>query len=98
MVEKITKEIQVQVGGVKLGAYLHIPEQAKGIVLFAHGSGSSRRSTRNQFVAKFLQDANIATLLMDLLTTDEEKIDLVTQELRFDIPFLSDRLLGATEW
>ncbi len=98
MVEKITKEIQVQVGGAKLGAYLHIPEKAKGIVLFAHGSGSSRRSTRNQFVAKFLQEANLATLLMDLLTPDEEKIDLVTQELRFDIPFLSDRLLGATEW
>ncbi len=98
MVEKITEEIQVQVGEAKLGAYLHVPEKAKGIVLFAHGSGSSRRSTRNQFVAKFLQEANIATLLMDLLTPDEEKIDLVTQELRFDIPFLSDRLLGATEW
>ncbi len=98
MVEKITAEIQVQVGEAKLGAYLHIPEKATGIVLFAHGSGSSRRSTRNQFVAKFLQEANIATLLMDLLTPDEEKIDLVTQELRFDIPFLSDRLLGATKW
>ncbi len=62
MVEKVTQEILIEAGAAKLGGFLHLPENAKGIVLFAHGSGSSRHSPRNQFVAKFLQDENIATL------------------------------------
>lgn len=98
MVVSVTQEILIPAGKVSLSGYLHIPEKAKGIVLFAHGSGSSRKSPRNQFVAKFIQESNIATLLMDLLTLEEEEIDLITRELRFDIPFLAERLIQATNW
>lgn len=92
------EEIVIQVESGSLGGILSIPENAKGIVLFAHGSGSGRFSPRNQFVAKMLQDDNIATLLMDLLTEKEEEKDDITRELRFDIPFLAKRLLEVTEW
>jgi dienelactone hydrolase len=71
---------------------------AEGVVLFAHGSGSSRHSTRNRQVAAALVNAGFATLLMDLLTAEEEEIDDVTRELRFDIPMLAERLAGATDW
>jgi dienelactone hydrolase len=77
---------------------LVIPDSAKGIVVFAHGSGSSRFSPRNRFVAEKLQADGLATLLMDLLTQQEEKIDLGTREFRFDIKLLSERLIGAKRW
>jgi putative phosphoribosyl transferase len=77
---------------------LTLPEQCTGIVVFAHGSGSSRHSPRNKHVAKLLQDANIATLLMDLLTIEEEAVDMFTAQLRFDINLLAGRLEGATDW
>jgi putative phosphoribosyl transferase len=77
---------------------LVIPEGAFGIVLFAHGSGSSRHSSRNQYVAHVLQQAGLATLLMDLLTSEEERIDKRTAHLRFDIPLLAERLVDATDW
>jgi putative phosphoribosyl transferase len=75
-----------------------VPKNAKGLVLFAHGSGSSRHSPRNQYVAQVLQSHGIATLLFDLLTRKEEAVDQYTGELRFDIPFLAQRLAGATDW
>jgi len=77
---------------------LSIPEGASKLVLFAHGSGSSRRSPRNRFIAQKLNDAGLATLLFDLLTLSEEAIDLRTAQHRFDIGLLADRLLHATKW
>lgn len=77
---------------------LAIPENAKGLVLFAHGSGSSRHSPRNQFVAEELQNNLFATFLLDLLTEREEAIDNLTRHLRFNIPFLSRRLVAAAAW
>lgn len=85
-------------GKVHLDGIMHVPKDAIGLVLFVHGSGSSRFSKRNQFVASILNKAKIATLLFDLLTPEEEKIDSVTAELRFDIPFLASRLISATDW
>ncbi|HVW07001.1 MAG TPA: dienelactone hydrolase family protein [Bryobacteraceae bacterium] len=81
-----------------LSGDLTIPEGATGIVLFAHGSGSSRLSPRNRYVASVLQKAGLATLLIDLLTPEEERVDHVTAQLRFDIGLLAERLLGATDW
>ncbi|MCI0382713.1 MAG: dienelactone hydrolase family protein [Chlamydiae bacterium] len=77
---------------------LAIPREAAGVVLFAHGSGSSRFSPRNRFVAKELQRAGIGTLLVDLLTKDEERLDEVSGELRFNIPFLASRVSEITDW
>lgn len=88
----------VEVGPVRLQGELTIPDGAQGIVLFAHGSGSSRHSPRNRFVAAQLQRQGLATLLFDLLTPDEEDEDALTGRLRFDIDMLSDRLVGATDW
>ena len=90
--------VQVPAGAVTLDGNLGVPADARGIVLFAHGSGSSRHSPRNRYVAGMLRAAGLATLLMDLLTADEEAIDLQTQRLRFDISLLADRLVGATDW
>jgi putative phosphoribosyl transferase len=90
--------IRVQTGSVTLEGNLTIPAGAQGIVLFAHGSGSSRHSPRNRFVASALQAGGLATLLIDLLTADEETIDLRIRQLRFDIDLLADRLVGATDW
>lgn len=84
--------------GIQLKGILSIPQGAQSLVIFAHGSGSSRHSPRNQFVAEMLQEKQLATLLMDLLTPEEEAIDQETAALRFDIPLLAERLLGATEW
>jgi putative phosphoribosyl transferase len=85
--------------GVTLEGNLTIPnKKPKGIVLFAHGSGSSRHSPRNKYVAQVLQDAGIATLLIDLLSQEEEEVDLHTRHLRFDIGLLAQRLIGATDW
>jgi dienelactone hydrolase len=77
---------------------LMIPALARGIVVFAHGSGSSRYSPRNRYVARFLQDAGFATLLFDLLTAEEDIIDQQTRQLRFDIALLAKRLMIATDW
>jgi len=77
---------------------LTLPHPARGVVLFAHGSGSSRHSARNRYVAGLLNDAGLATLLIDLLTLDEELIDRETARFRFDIDLLAARLAGATEW
>ena len=91
-------DIKIPVGEVVVEGTLTLPPGAKGIVLFAHGSGSSRFSTRNQYVAKEFNKAAIGTLLFDLLTQEEEETDIVTAEYRFNIPMLADRLIGATEW
>jgi putative phosphoribosyl transferase len=83
---------------VILEANLSIPRIAQGVVIFAHGSGSGRHSPRNRYVAQVLQNEGIATLLIDLLTEQEEEIDLQTRHLRFDIGLLAQRLVGATDW
>jgi putative phosphoribosyl transferase len=83
---------------VLLEGTLSLPSNPLGIVLFAHGSGSSRHSPRNQFVARSLNNAGLATLLVDLLTADEEVADLRTRHLRFDIELLANRLAGAIDW
>ncbi len=88
----------IQVDGARLDGDLAIPSNATGVVLFAHGSGSSRHSPRNRQVAQVLQDSGLATLLIDLLTREEEKADRATGELRFDIAFLAERLEFATGW
>src|SRR5579883_1701590 len=92
------QEVQVIIGAVRLQGDMVVPKNARGIVLFAHGSGSSRHSPRNRYVARVLQKAGLATLLLDLLTNEEEQLDEVTQELRFDISLLAGRLVGATDW
>jgi putative phosphoribosyl transferase len=91
-------EVQLQAGRAVLSGNLNIPENANALVLFAHGSGSSRHSPRNQFVARTLNDVGLATLLFDLLTQEEEAIDTQTRELRFNIHFLAERLVHATKW
>jgi dienelactone hydrolase len=90
--------VQIQAGRVTLEGNLCIPDGSQGIVLFAHGSGSSRRSPRNRHVAIVLRQAALATLLLDLLTEDEEIADRRTARLRFDIGLLASRLIGATDW
>ncbi len=90
--------VKIPAAGVTLDGDLVIPAEARGLVLFAHGSGSSRKSPRNRYVAGVLNDGKIATLLMDLLTHDEEAQDLLTAQFRFDIPLLAERVLAATDW
>ena len=90
--------VHITVGPVTLEGNLSLPEGAHGVVLFAHGSGSSRHSPRNRHVARLLNTAKLATLLVDLLTADEEAIDQRTAHLRFDIGLLAERLVGATDW
>jgi putative phosphoribosyl transferase len=92
------RSVKVSTGLVVLEGNLDIPDNARGIVLFAHGSGSGRHSPRNRYVARMLRQANLATLLIDLLTAEEETIDLQTRHLRFDIGLLAERLVGATDW
>ena len=92
------REVRVSAGPVTLEGSLGIPNGAGGVVLFAHGSGSGRHSPRNRYVARVLREANLATLLIDLLTEDEEEVDLRTTRLRFDIGLLARRLVGATDW
>src|SRR5216110_961688 len=91
-------EVQIQAGQAILSGTLHLPTSARALVLFAHGSGSSRHSPRNQFVARTLNDAGLATLLFDLLTRDEELIDVHTREHRFNIGLLAERLVHGTTW
>jgi len=92
------RQVLVQAGPVQLAGNLALPVAAQAIVLFAHGSGSSRFSSRNRYVAQVLQQAGLATLLIDLLTLEEEEIDQRTRHLRFDIGLLASRLVGATDW
>jgi len=90
--------VHVAAGPVTLEGNLDIPAGATGVVLFAHGSGSGRHSPRNRFVAQRLQNAGLGTLLVDLLTAEEEAVDVYTAHLRFDIDLLADRLCGAIDW
>jgi putative phosphoribosyl transferase len=92
------RPVRVPAGSATLEGDLGIPEGARGVVLFAHGSGSSRHSSRNRFVAGELRAVGLATLLIDLLTPDEEAVDVRTAHLRFDIGLLADRLVAATDW
>ena len=98
MTTTLTRELIIEADGVRLGGTLAMPAAAGGLVVFAHGSGSSRFSPRNRFVAGELQAHGVATLLMDLLTEREGRADDRTAERRFDIPFLARRLVGATDW
>jgi dienelactone hydrolase len=99
MMDELAEEIvTVPAGKVRLEGNLVIPPQAKAIVLFAHGSGSSRHSIRNRFVAGALQEGDLATLLFDLLSAEEETIDIQTTHLRFDIALLAERLIHAIDW
>jgi dienelactone hydrolase len=96
---KTTPEaVSIQAGAVKLHGLLRLARNASSVILFAHGSGSGRLSPRNTFVAERLRQAGIATMLLDLLTGEEEEVDAVTAELRFNIPLLTARLVAATEW
>ncbi|WP_240359272.1 dienelactone hydrolase family protein [Pyxidicoccus trucidator] len=92
------REVKVEAGSTELGGSLGLPPGARGLVIFAHGSGSSRFSPRNRAVARALRDAGLGTLLFDLLSEEEEARDERTGELRFDIPFLARRLAAVTEW
>ncbi len=92
------RPVQITKDGRTLYGDLTLPPGARGIVVFAHGSGSSRQSPRNRYVAEALNASGLATLLLDLLTPDEEAIDQRTRHLRFDISLLTDRLLHATYW
>ncbi len=94
----IEATVKIPVGKVVVEGNLMIPHDARGIVLFAHGSGSGRFSPRNQYVSKQFVEAKIGTLLFDLLTAEEEQEDEFTAQYRFDIPLLADRLVGASEW
>ncbi|ACD83589.1 dienelactone hydrolase family protein [Candidatus Methylacidiphilum infernorum] len=96
--EALKEEVNVIIGDLALPGTLEIPPGARGIVLFAHGSGSSRFSPRNQFVARKLREKGSATLLFDLLTSDEEAEDEFSGIYRFDIGLLAQRLVGAAHW
>jgi len=92
------REISISIGDSSISGTLHVVSNSTSLVVFAHGSGSSRFSKRNQFVANFLNKSNISTFLFDLLTPEEDKIDEVTREFRFDIPRLAERLVLVTNW
>jgi putative phosphoribosyl transferase len=96
--EREEREISIEADKVALQGTLGLPKGTGAVVLFAHGSGSSRYSPRNRYVAQVLQSHRIGTLLFDLLTRKEESVDEVTGELRFDIPFLANRLMEVTHW
>ena len=91
-------EVEIRAARAVLSGNLNIPKDASALVFFAHGSGSSRHSPRNQFVARTLNGAGLGTLLFDLLTSEEEAIDMQTRELRFNIHLLAERLVHATKW
>jgi putative phosphoribosyl transferase len=97
-VDSTSVEVRIPCGTVTLGGALVIPPGARGIVVFAHGSGSSRRSPRNQFVARIIRESGNGTLLFDLLSAEEEIEDNVTRRLRFDIGLLAGRLAEVTRW
>jgi putative phosphoribosyl transferase len=90
--------VRIPVGAIELEGNLGVVEDSEGVVLFAHGSGSGRSSPRNLYVARVLRQAGLSTLLIDLLTAQEEALDLRTRRLRFDIGLLAERIVGATTW
>src|SRR2546425_1857721 len=92
------RPVRIRAGAAMLEGDLRQPRGARGVVLFAHGSGSGRHSPRNRYVAGLLNEARLATLLLDLLTPAEEAIDLRTAHLRFDMRLLGERLIAATDW
>src|SRR5438445_1170567 len=94
--EPMEAEVQIPFAGFHLNGELIVPANASGVVLFAHGSGSSRHSPRNQFVARTLREAAVGTLLFDLLTAEEEQAEAETRHLRFNISMLAERLVAAT--
>ncbi len=96
--DRLERTVSISTGTVTLHGTLGAPPDARGVILFAHGSGSSRFSSRNRFVARVLRDAGLGTLLLDLLSRSEEEVDEVTRHHRFDIPMLADRLVAALEW
>jgi putative phosphoribosyl transferase len=96
--DRLERTVEIAAGRVRLEGTLGVPANARGIVLFAHGSGSSRFSSRNRYVARVLRDAALGTLLLDLLSSREEEVDDVTREHRFDIAMLADRLVAAVDW
>jgi dienelactone hydrolase len=93
-----SREVRIPAGPAWLYGDLCVPQDCSGLVLFAHGSGSGRHSARNRRVAQHLQRAGVATLLFDLLTAEEEQVDIRTREHRFDIPLLTGRMQDATAW
>ncbi|HEX5083409.1 MAG TPA: alpha/beta family hydrolase [Blastocatellia bacterium] len=98
MEKQLETQVRIPAGGVVLDGDLAIPGGATGIVVFAHGSGSSRHSPRNRSVARVIQEAGVGSLLFDLLTREEESVDVFTRHLRFDIELLTARLIEATRW
>lgn len=96
--DRLERTVAIPVNEVKLEGSLGVPSGAPGVVLFAHGSGSSRLSPRNRYVARVLRDAGLGTLLLDLLSAREEEVDDVTRHHRFDIPMLAHRLVHAIDW
>jgi putative phosphoribosyl transferase len=96
--DRVARPVRITTGPVTLDGDLAIPDGARGVVLFAHGSGSGRHSPRNRFVAETLLEGGLATLLFDLLTEEEEYRERFTRHLRFDIGLLARRLIDATDW
>ena len=96
--DNLERTVSIQAGAVTLEGTMGVPARAHGIILFAHGSGSSRFSPRNRFVARVFRDAGMGTLLLDLLSRSEEDVDEVTRHYRFDIAMLADRLVAAIDW
>jgi len=96
--ERRDRPVSIHADSVTLEGNLNVPAGARGLVVFAHGSGSSRHSPRNRYVASLLRESSLGTLLIDLLSVDEEERDLETAQLRFDIPLLARRLVAATDW
>lgn len=94
----LKEEIRIPIQDINLYGNLNVPGNSSGLVIFVHGSGSSRFSPRNNFVAEVINKAGLATLLFDLLTEEEEAIDQQTRHLRFDIPLLAERLIKVTDW
>jgi dienelactone hydrolase len=94
----LQRSVRLELPGATLHGDLSVPAVARGLIVFAHGSGSSRHSSRNRAVAEALQDAGLGTLLLDLLTEREERTDSVTAEFRFDIPLLGRRVVAAIDW
>src|SRR5712671_5812395 len=91
-------DVAIPVGRQRLEGELILPDDSSAVVLFAHGSGSSRHSPRNQYVARVLHESGLGTLLFDLLTAEEEQAEYFTRHLRFNIELLADRLAAATRW
>jgi putative phosphoribosyl transferase len=96
--QAVREAIEIPVDGTSLNGDLALPVDPRGLVVFAHGSGSSRLSPRNRFVAEILHRSRLATLLMDLLSPDEESVDALTGHLRFDIDLLAERVVAASDW